>query len=72
VSFGLLTATNIEDVAPILRRVAKGYRGAQGGRYPAIWSIIADEVEAFATHLEAVVAEAKTIHPERPRYRERL
>lgn len=71
-SFGLLTATEIEDVAPILRRCAKCYRGAEGGRYPAIWQIIADEVEKFASHLETVVHEAKQIHPERVRRRERL
>jgi hypothetical protein len=58
-SFGLLTAVNIEDVPKILRRVSTGYRGTETTHNLHIWHMISDELDKFAMELEAKIETAK-------------
>jgi hypothetical protein len=58
-SFGLLTAINIDDVPKILRRVAQGYRDVETRRYMNAWLVAADEIEQFADRLQQKIEEAK-------------
>lgn len=62
-SFGLLTAVNVEDIPKILSRCAHGWRGGVYTRYPQTWKMAADEVDKFARELVVKIAEAKKVEP---------
>lgn len=66
-SFGLLTAINVDDVPKILRRCASGWRHAVTKRYPHAWQMVADEVDRFADELADKIAAAKKAEPRRRR-----
>ena len=58
-SFGLLTAINIDDVPRILRRVAQGYRDTETRKYMNAWLVVADELDKFAEELVPKIEKAK-------------
>jgi hypothetical protein len=58
-SFGLLTALNVEDVPNILRRVAHGYRGTETDHDKDVWLYVANELDRFADELEPRIKRAK-------------
>lgn len=68
-SFGLLTAINVDDIPSILRRCARGWRGGIYARYPQTWQMAAGEVERFADELAIKIAEAKRVEPKPKRQR---
>ncbi len=61
-SFGLLTAINVEDVSKILYNCARGYRN-NNSRYPITWNLIADEMVKFAQELNIKIEEWKIAEP---------
>lgn len=71
-SFGLLTAVNVDDIPKILRRVAQAYRNTQTRRFRLAWRVAADEIDRFADELVAKIDEAKIIEPVPKRERVRL
>lgn len=68
-SFGLLTAVNLEDVPKVLQRCAHGWRGGVYRRYPQAWLAVADKVEQFALELNDEIKELKQKEPKRSRAR---
>jgi hypothetical protein len=68
-SFGLLTAVEVDDIPRIMRRVAAGYRLAQTERHKRAWEVSADLLERYADELEPLIKEIKRSEP---RYRVRL
>jgi hypothetical protein len=63
-SFGLITAVNIEDVPALLRNVARNYRGTQTRRFPHLWEYAAKVVEEAAALMDERIALAKATEPE--------
>lgn len=68
-SFGLLTAINVDDLPKILRRCARGWRAGVYSRYPQTWKLAADEVDRFANELQVKIEELKKTEPKPPRRR---
>ena len=58
-SFGLMTAVNVDDIPKILRRVAENYRGTVTSEHLQIWYRVADEFDNFAVQLESIIEKAK-------------
>ncbi len=71
-SFGLLTAVNVEDVPKILHNCARGYRKIETARYPETWKLIAEELDKIAAELVSKIEEWKLIEPPPKRVRIRL
>ena len=68
-SFGLLTAINVDDVPSILRRCAAGWRSGVYSKYPQTWQSVADEVDKFAAELAVRIQELKRVEPKPKRRR---
>ena len=71
-SFGLLTAINIEDVPKIMRRVSEEYRNTETRRFAHLWVYAADAMNETASIIEERIALAKATEPEFRIKRERL
>jgi len=66
-SFGLLTATDVDHVPQILRRCAHGYRGSVSTINQHVWYLIADEFDKFAAELNDKIQYSKRHPPKQAR-----
>jgi hypothetical protein len=64
-SFGLLTAVEVDDIPRIMRRVAAGYRRTQTERHKRAWDVAADLLERYADEVEPLIREIKRSEPRR-------
>lgn len=71
-SFGLLTAIQVEDVPVLLQNIAQNYRGVETRRYQHLWYYAADLLDEAAKLMHERIEQAKAQGEIAPNRRERV